>query len=511
MKALKEKDIITKEKCLSNWNTPLLINYNYKDIVSFIKKEFSTKDNDLLLLVRLYQEICIMQKDDPQKGFNIFLSEDTDEKITSEEILYLVQNIKRLLYYNWDEIKQKNNNNENKNIYNSLINENPLLIFIKENFHIFISIFKSGGFNEKNKTKDEKELDLKFKATFGLDNDISKFFDEKNNNDNNNRMDIEDEEETIDINKINDNNSDNIKIEIINIYNFILTTYTDLERPDENIINFSQIIAKYLVLYLCKDKNSEILNKLKKSLSLLIGLYIKTFKEDVKAICHPIRLIFKQTLNFLLKIVLFNDVKENNKNEIENYYKNIISIYNVLLSQNNQNLLVDFQNVILYYSKQLIYENVDSAQFRNPIELKSINGLNDLDKRIIFHPYLFNILSLLDEENANSFLGFYIKFFKISEKNKLFCCKENIIKCLEYFIKIKWLSDESNVLIKIIGDKTTEFEKIKKINEYIYLYLRTTRLNQDNHQKESDANKKALEKLQYLYKNIILENINVLN
>ena len=393
MKALKEKDIITKEKCLSNWNTPLLINYNYKDIVSFIKKEFSTKDNDLLLLVRLYQEICIMQKDDPQKGFNIFLSEDTDEKITSEEILYLVQNIKRLLYYNWDEIKQKNNNNENKNIYNSLINENPLLIFIKENFHIFISIFKSGGFNEKNKTKDEKELDLKFKATFGLDNDISKFFDEKNNNDNN-KMDIEDEEETIDINKINDNNSDNIKIEIINIYNFILTTYTDLERPDENIINFSQIIAKYLVLYLCKDKNSEILNKLKNSLSLLIGLYIKTFKEDVKAIFHPIRLIFKQTLNFLLKIVLFNDVKENNKNEIENYYKNIISIYNVLLSQNDQNLLVDFQNVILYYSKQLIYENVDSAQFRNPIELKSINGLNDLDKKIIFHPYLFNSLML---------------------------------------------------------------------------------------------------------------------
>ena len=510
MKAPKEKDIITKEKCLSNWNTPLLINYQYKDIVSFIKKEFSTKDNDLLLLVRLYQEICIMQKDDPQKGFNIFLPEDTDEKITSEEILYLIQNIKRLLYYNWDEIKQKSNNNENINIYNSIINENPLLIFIKENFYIFISIFKSGGFNEKNKTKDEKELDLKFKATFGLDNDISKFFDEKNNNDSN-KMEIEDEEETIDINKINDNNSDNIKIEIINIYNFILTTYTDLEKPDEDIISFSQIIVKYLVLYLCKDKNSEILNKLKKSLSLLIGLYIKTFKEDGKTICHPIRLIFKQTLNFLLKTVLFNDVKENNKNEIENYYKNIISIYNALLNQNNKNLLIDFQNVILYYSKQLIYENVDSAQFRNPIELKSINGLNDLDKKIIFHPYLFNILSLLDEDNSNSFLGFYIKFFKISEKNKLFCCKENIIKCLEYFIKIKWLSDESNVLIKIVGNKNTEFENIKKINEYIYLYLRTNRLIQDNHQKENDANKKAQEKLQYLYKNIILENINVLN
>ena len=512
MKSQEEKEIITKEKCLSNWNTPLFINYQYKDIASFIKKEFSVKDNDLLLLLKLYQEICIMQKDEPQKGFNIFLSEDTDEKVTSEEILYLIQNIKRLLYYNYEEIKKKNNSMENKNIYNSLINENPLLIFIKENFFIFISIFKSGGFNEKNKAKDEKELDQKFKATFGLDNDINKFLEEKNNNDSeNNKMDIEEGEETIDLNKNNDNTSDKIKIEIINIYNFILTTYNDFERPDESIISFGQIVVKYLILFLCKDKNSEILNKLKKSFSLLIGLYIKTFNEEEKILCHPIRVIFQQALNFLIKTLLFSELKENNKNELENYYKTILSIYNILLNQNNKKLLIDFQNIILYYSKQLIYENVDSAQFKNPFELKSINGLNDLDKKIIFHTYLFNILSLLDEENANSFLGFYIKFFKVSEQNKLFCCKENIIKCLEYFIKIKWLSDESVVLIKIINDKNTEFEKIKKINEYIYLYLRTNKLNQDNRLKENEANKKALEKLQYLYKNIILENINVLN
>ena len=98
-------DTITKEKCLSNWNIPLFINYSYKDIISFIRKEFSTKDNDLLLLIRLYQEICILQKDDPKKGFNLFLPEDTDEKINSEKILYLIQNIKKLLYYNYEEIK----------------------------------------------------------------------------------------------------------------------------------------------------------------------------------------------------------------------------------------------------------------------------------------------------------------------------------------------------------------------------------------------------------------------
>ena len=305
MKSQKEKDLITKETCLSNWNIPLFINYPYKDIISFIRKEFYKKDNDLLLLIRLYQEICLMQKDDPQKGFNIFLSEDTDEKVTSEEILYLVQNIKRLLYYYSDEIKQKNNSDENMNtnIYNSFINENPLLVFVKRNFYLFISIFKSGGFNEKNKTKDEKELDLKFKATFGIDNDISKFLEDTNKkNESSNKMDIEDEEETIDVNKIRDNNSDNIKIEIINIYNFLLTTYNDLDKPDEDIIIFSQIIVKYLIINLSKEKNSELLNKLKKSFSVLIGLYIKTYKEEEKTIHHPIAVIFQQVLKIIIKL-----------------------------------------------------------------------------------------------------------------------------------------------------------------------------------------------------------------
>ena len=514
MKSQKEKDLITKETCISNWNIPLFINYPYKDIISFIRKEFYKKDNDLLLLIRLYQEICLMQKDDPQKGFNIFLSEDTDEKVTSEEILYLVQNIKRLLYYYSDEIKQKNNSDENMNtnIYNSFINENPLLVFVKRNFYLFISIFKSGGFNEKNKTKDEKELDLKFKATFGIDNDISKFLEDTNKkNESCNKMDIEDEEETIDVNKIRDNNADNIKIEIINIYNFLLTTYNDLDKPDEDIIIFSQIIVKYLIINLSIEKNSELLNKLKKSFSVLIGLYIKTYKEEEKTIHHPIAVIFQQVLNYLIKSILYTDVNENNKKEMANYYKTVLSIYNILLNQKNKNLLIDLQNIILYYSKQLIYENVDSSQFRSPLEIKSINGLYGIDKKIIFHPYLFNMLSLLDEENANSFLGFYIRFFYISEKNKLFCCKENIIKCLEYLINIKWFSKEYNTLIKIINDKNTDFDKLKKINEFIYLYLRTNKLSKDNHLKEKDSNKKAVEKLEYLYKNIILENINVLN
>ena len=217
----KEKDIITKEKCLLNWNIPLFINYPFKDIVAFIRKEFSTKDNDLLLLIRLYQEICIMQKDDPQKGFNIFLSEDTNEKITTEKELNLIQNIKRLLYYTCDENQNQNQsqniNEENKSVFNSINNERPFLFFLKKNFAIFISIFKSGGFNEKNKTKDEKELDLKFKLTFGFDNDINKYLEDNNNNDNNNnKMDIEEENIEINENKDKDNNTEKIKLEIIN-------------------------------------------------------------------------------------------------------------------------------------------------------------------------------------------------------------------------------------------------------------------------------------------------------
>ena len=53
MKKSNEKDqiIITKEKCLSNWNTPLFINYPFKDFLSFIKSQFIIKDNDLIILL----------------------------------------------------------------------------------------------------------------------------------------------------------------------------------------------------------------------------------------------------------------------------------------------------------------------------------------------------------------------------------------------------------------------------------------------------------------------------
>ena len=123
MKNFQEKEIITKEKFLSNWNMPIFINYPYKEVVNFIKKEFFTKNNDLLTLIRLYKEVCIMQKEDSQKGFNIFLSEDINEKATTEELLYLIQNIKRLLYYMSDEINKKKikdeiNDNIDIQIYN---------------------------------------------------------------------------------------------------------------------------------------------------------------------------------------------------------------------------------------------------------------------------------------------------------------------------------------------------------------------------------------------------------
>ena len=223
----KEKIILTKDKCLSNWDTPLFINYPYKDFVSFIKKQFITKDVDLLILLRLYKEICIMLKDDSQKGFNIFLSDDSFEKITTEDILYLLQNIKRLLYLMLDEIKQENIIG-NKYIYNSITKENALLAFIKKNFSIFISLFKNGGFNDINKIKNEKELDQKFSNIFGLNNNINDYLEDNDENElkNENKMEIEEEEEKINNNLKNNiiNNKDysnEIKTEIINIYNFI--------------------------------------------------------------------------------------------------------------------------------------------------------------------------------------------------------------------------------------------------------------------------------------------------
>ena len=506
MKKTNEKDKIniTKEVCLSNWNTPIFTNYPFKDFLSFIKSQFIIKDNDLLLLLRLYKEISIMQKDDSQKGINNILSDESLEKITSEEICYLLQNIKRLLYLMLDEIKESNNI-ENKYIYNSITNENILLGFIKKNFYVFISLFKNGGFNDKNKTKNEKELDEKFKNMFGLNNNICDYLEIDDNN-KINKMEIEEEI------KLNNNldNLNEIKIEIINIYNLIISTYGDLEKPDEDIISFSLLLVKNLISNLNNENTKDLLIKIKKSLSLLLGLYKNLFHSST-IINHPIRTIFQELLNYVIKNILFNEIKDDNKTETANYYKYLLSIYNLLSKEKNCNYLIDLQNSILYYSKQLIYESVDSSEFKSPLELKSINALNDIDKKILFHPYIINILYFLDEDYAKAFLGFYIRFFMASEKNESYCCKENIIKCLNYFIKIKWLPKEHKELVVIVNNNNTNFDKIKKIVEYIFLYLRAYKLYPETNKTETESKKKDYEKLKFLYKNIILENINVLN
>ena len=98
-----------------------------------------------------------------------------------------------------------------------------------------------------------------------------------------------------------------------------------------------------------------------------------------------------------------------------------------------------------------------------------------------------------------------------SEKNESYCCKENIIKCLNYFIKIKWLPEEHNELVVIVNNNNTNFDKIKKIVEYIFLYLRAYKLFPETSKTETESKKKDYEKLKFLYKNIILENINALN
>ena len=65
---------------------------------------------------------------------------------------------------------------------------------------------------------------------------------------------------------------------------------------------------------------------------------------------------------------------------------------------------------------------------------------------------------MLDLKYAKSFLGFFIRFLIASGKNELSCCRHNIIKCMNYFIKIKWLPEEYFELVKIINDKSTIFE-----------------------------------------------------
>ena len=101
-----------------------------------------------------------------------------------------------------------------KHIHHSITDENQLLAYIKKNFSIFISLFKNGGLNDINKTKNEKELDEKFMKMFGLNNNISNYLDNinKNNQKVDDKMDIE-EDETNNNNNINNiDYSNEIKI-----------------------------------------------------------------------------------------------------------------------------------------------------------------------------------------------------------------------------------------------------------------------------------------------------------
>lgn len=487
-----EKLKLSKEIFLTNWNIPLFINFDFSELVNFIKIQFiSHNDEDLLLLYRLYKEICIMEKDDNQKGLNLIISEGILEKLSNEQIYYLLENIKKLLYLMLDEIKSKNNINDNKYIYNTISNDNTLLEFIKINFYLFINLFKNGNPDEKQKITTEEDLDSKFLSLFGVNNNLNE----------NDKMDI-------DNNDIDYNNK--IKIEVLNIYNVIISTYSDNEKPYEEIIYFSEYLVKFFVSN--NQNKNDLMVKTKKSLTLLIGLYIEIFNAK-KLINHPIRIIVQNIFNFIVKNLILFSVKNktSDNNILNNYYQYLVSIYKILLKQNKNDIyLVDIQNSILYFSKQLIYENVDSTEYRSPSELKNIHGLNDIGGDILFHPYLIKILFYLDEKYAKAFLGFYIRFFEISGKNELFCCVDNITICVEYFIKIGWLPEEHKELIGIIKNKNTEFEKNKKIIEYVFHYLTTYKLAPESNEKEKESKKKACEKLKHLYKNIILENINVI-
>jgi len=512
----KEEIILTKDLCLSNWDTPLFINYSYKDFASFIKKQFITKDNDLLILLRLYKEICIMIKDDSKKGFNIILSEDSLEKITIEEILYLLQNIKRLLYLMLDEIKQENIL-RNKYIYNCITKENALLAFIKKNFSIFITLFKDGGFNNISKIKNEKELDQKFSNIFGLNNNISDYLEDNDDNKlkNENKMEIEEEEEKIN-NNLNSNiinnkdYSNEIKIEIINIYNFIISTFNDLEKANVDIISFTLLLIKYLVKNINKNGSNDLLVKIKKSLSLILGMYINIFKSNKTVIFHPIRIIFQEEINYILKILLYTKIKEDSKNELDNYYKYLLSIYNILSKEKKENLLTDFQNSILFYTKQMIYESLDIVHYKNPLNIRHFYTC-EIDKEILFNRYIIDVIYFLDEKYAEYFVGFFLRFFVMSDRHELLCCNENFVKCLKYLIKIQWLPKQCFELVIIANNKNAKYDKIQEIVEFAFHYLISLTTLPENTVREIELKNMVFERLKLLYKYIILENISDLN
>jgi hypothetical protein len=174
--------------------------------------------------------------------------------------------------------------------------------------------------------------------------------------------------------KIQKNNEDKlsyqIKIKILKIYSILLYYFEDNERLSEDLIQF----LLDLIDFLTTEESNFLLKEVKEVLSILIDIYVK--KLEILSSNQPIQNLFDNLIRYLIEKILEEDTYANK------YFSILIGIYKNLYMKNIY-YIKDIQLRIIYSIKQLVYKNVDSQNFRNPLIIKSMYGLNDIDSTIV--------------------------------------------------------------------------------------------------------------------------------
>ena len=240
------------------------------------------------------------------------------------------------------------------------------------------------------------------------------------------------------------------------------------------------------------EESNFLIKEVKEVLSILIDIYVK--KLEILSSNQPIQNLFDNLIRYLVEKILEEDIYANK------YFAILIGIYKNLYMKNIY-YIKDIQLRIIYSIKQLVYKNVDSQNFRNPLIIKSMYGLNDIDSTIVNKKFIIELLSIISPSDHVHFKGFYLRFIRISD-NKLQFNSENISKLIDLFIKIDWLPKYIIDLKKIINDPNVPYLNKQKILALLYDYINYV----DNNYSEKDK-EHYLNVLKIKYKYIIYENI----
>ena len=460
------ENIDKNSQIYQNWNFMILKNFSLFDSYKIIKYSF-TKDfqniNNVYVFLQYFSEV---NKFYPLLFKQILFSLIKDEEINqykNQEIYNLLKNLKYILFY---EIKTNNNNHQN-NIFDSLSYKKDILIFFKMNFKLLSSFFF--GFDIGNETNG-LNIEEKYQIfMFGKEEKKSIKIQKNNNNE--------------------DKLSYKIKLKILKIYSILIFYFEENERLSEDLIQF----LLNLIDYITTEESTFLIKEIKEVLNILIDIYVKKIETHSKN--QAIQNLFDNLIRYLIEKILEEDIYANK------YFSILMGVYKNLYIKNPA-YIKNIQLRIIYSFKQMIYKNVDSQNFRNPLVIKSMYGLNDIDSSIINKKYIIELLSILSPSDHIHFKGFYIRFISISD-NKLKFNSENIAKLIDLFIKIDWLPKYVVDLKKIINDENVNYLNKQKILGLLIEYINF--IDNSFSQKEKDD---YLNILKRKYKYIIYENIN---